>query len=251
MSHTLNLVAGLLAAVRNLQQSDQCQSALDLLQRLAGFRNLPRDVAEEVHSRLADLHAGREEFARARRHLTIALTYRPQHADYHHRMARYIETDPEAALGRAGRYYLQAVRSDPDNAAYWADYGTYLMAGGRRHAGRRALMRAFDLAGSAVGLVVRIAAALRDDELWNDARRLLRRALFQNARDPRFRALWQQHQFEWLARQQRRGNAISPARRPAVLPFPRKTPRPTVHVDGKIIRFDRAPRPINSRTGQR
>src|SRR5947209_13000654 len=90
MSQTLNLVASLLATARDLQAAGRNQAAIDLLQRLAAYRQLSREVAEDVHGRLADLHAELEQYPKARRHLTIALTFRPQHAAYHHRMGRWI-----------------------------------------------------------------------------------------------------------------------------------------------------------------
>jgi Flp pilus assembly protein TadD len=244
MSHTLNLVAGVLATARDLAAAGRNQPAIDLLQRLAAFRQLAGEVAEEVHSRLADLYAELEQYKKARRHLTIALTFRPQHPAYHHRMGMWIEDDPDAAVGRAGQYYRRAVRGEPDNADYWTDYGMYLLTAGRTRAGRAALVRAFKLASHEVDRVACIAGALRDAGLWNDARRLLRRARFQHPRDRRYRALWQQHQFEQLCAEQRaRARTRVPRGKgqPVVLPFLRTTPAtPSMEVDGKIIRLDRA-----------
>jgi tetratricopeptide (TPR) repeat protein len=244
MSHTLNLVDGLLKAARNLQELGRRQAAVNLLERLAGFRNLPPAVAEEAHSRLADLYAHEEHFKQARRHLTIAITYRPQHAAYHHRMACWIEADPNAAIDRAGRYYRCAVRAEPDNAEYWLDYGAYLLATGRTPPGRRALRRAFELASDNAEHVGSIAAVLRDAELWDEARQMLRRAVFQSGRDRRFRALWQQHQFEQLCERQRIDAdqvAPRPVNRTAILPFLRTdAPAGPMQIDGRIIRFDAA-----------
>ena len=242
MSHTLDLVTGLLATARHLQGAGRHQAALGLLQRLVGFRQLAPAVAEEVHSSIADLHAGRQEYKQARRHLTIALTFRPQHAAYHNRMGAWIEADPDAAIDRAGQYYRQACRSEPDNAEYWADYGCYLLGSGRPRSGRAALRRAFRLASHDADLVGRLAAALRDAGMWDEARRLLRRARFQRGRDRRFLALWHQHQFEQRSAEQH-ASAESPAPgvgRPTFLPFRRSNAaRPaSLHVEGKIIRLD-------------
>jgi tetratricopeptide (TPR) repeat protein len=244
MSHTINLVGGLLSAARNLQELGRHQAAINLLERLAAFRELPPAIAEEAHSRLADLYAQQEQFKQARRHLTIAITYRPQHAPYHHRMACWIEADPNAAIERAGRYYRCAVRAEPENPEYWLDYGAYLLAIGRTPAGRRALRRAFDLASTDADHVGHIAAVLRDTDLWDEARQLLRRAVFQSGRDRRFRALWQQHQFEQLCERQRTDAeqvTPRPVKHAAVLPFLRtETPAGPMQIDGKIIRFDLA-----------
>ncbi len=242
MSHTLNLVDGMLTTARALQSAGRTQAAIDLLQRLAGFQLAPA-IAEETHGRLADLYADLEQFKPARRHLAIALTYRPQHAAYHHRMGCWIEADPAAASDRARMYYRRAVRSEPDNPEYWADYGVYLLSAGWLLPGRGALRRAFRLGSHDAELVGRIAAALREAGLWDDARRLVRRARFQHARDRRFDALWQQHQFAQVcAQQQARDEAyVRRSQAPMVLPFGRADgPAGNVHVDGKIIRLDRA-----------
>ncbi len=244
MSHTLNLVAALLATARDLQAAGRYQAAIDLLQRLIALGQLTHAVAEDAHSRLADLYAELEQYKKARRHLTIALTFRPQHAAYHHRMGMWIECDPDAGISRAGRYYREAVRGEPDNADYWADYGAYLLNAGRLRSGRAAVRRAFRLANHDAELVATITAALRDADLWDDARRLLRLARFQHPRDRRFRALWQQHQFERLCAEQKGRAGASGSRgdsRPPVVPFAGSArTNPTLQLGGKIIRFDSA-----------
>jgi Flp pilus assembly protein TadD len=254
MGQTLNLVAAMLATARDLQAAGRNRAAIDLLQRLANFRNLAHDIAEEIHSRLADLHAELEQYKHARRHLTIALTFRPQHAGYHHRMGMWIESDPDAAVARAGRYYRQAVRSEPDNAEYWIDYGCYLLHADRMRSGRIALRRAFKLASHDAELVGRIAAALCGAGLWDDARRLLRLARFGSPRDSRFRTLWQQHQFERLCYDQQRESEerLEPnVEAPIVMPFVRRQrTSPTLRVEGKIIRFDSATRRLPQRNPQ-
>jgi tetratricopeptide (TPR) repeat protein len=243
MSHTLNLVTGLLAAARNFQTAGRSGAALDLLKRLALFRQLAPEIAEEIHSRLAELYATLEQYRDARRHLTIALTFRPQHADYHHRMARCIEADSEAAPDRARQYYRQAVRSAPENAKYWADYGAHLLEANRVRSGRAALRRAFGLSSHEPDLVGRIAAELRVAGLWNEARRLIRRARFQHGRDRRFAALWQQHQFEELCATQpgEPETSVRTSQRPVILPFLRAAePAPRLRVGGKVVRLDSA-----------
>ncbi len=214
MSQTLPLVAALLATARDLQAAGRYQAAIDLLQRLTAFRQIAHEAAEEVHLRLADLYAELEQYKKARRHLTIALTHRPQHAAYHHRMGVWIEMDPDAGIGRAGRYYRQAVRSEPDKAEYWIDYGSYLLNAGRMRNGRAALRRAFKLASHDAELVARIAGALRDAELWDDARRLLWLARFEHPRDRRFRRCGSSTSSAALRRAASRRRAARIPRRP-------------------------------------
>ena len=241
MSRTINLVAGLLGAARHLQETGQVQPALDLLERLASFRNLAPTVVEDVHSRLAELFARREQFKKARRHLTIALTHAPEHGEYYNRMARYIEDDAEAAIERAGPHHRQAVRCEPKSADYWAAYGDHLVEAGRIEEGRRALRRAVRLVGQDADAIGALAESLRWAGLWDDAQQLLRRCLFENAHDRRFRALWQQHRFKRLHHEQvsRAESAAEKTPGPRLLPFLRPTRPPTrAVVDGKIIRID-------------
>jgi len=244
MSRTINLIEGLLRTARHLQDNGQTLSAVDILRRLADFRQLPAEVAEEAHRRIAELHAQREEFRKARRHMAIALTYAPQRADYHHRMACWIEADSDAAIERAGRHYRRAVRCDSDNAEYWVDYGDFLLDAGRTAAGCKALRRAARLAMSDPDIIGRVAESLRQSDLWDEARTLLRRAMFQSSRDRRFRALWQQHQFAQLQfEQQIRAESAVPSVRsvPRLLPFLRTVPASSRQVvDGKVIRLDAA-----------
>jgi len=244
MSRTINLVDGLLSTARHLQQYCHSQSALEMLRRLADFRQLPAETAEEAHRRIAEIYAQREEFKKARRHMAVALTYVPQRADNHHRMACWIEADSDAAIERAGRHYRRAVRCDSENAEYWADYGDFLLDGGRTAAGRKALRRAARLAMSDPDVIGRVAESLRRSDLWDEARNLLRRAMFQSSQDRRFRALWQQHQFAQLHQeQQARAESAIPSVRtvPRLLPFLRNVPAsPRQVVDGKVIRLDAA-----------
>jgi tetratricopeptide (TPR) repeat protein len=240
----LPLVDNLLALGRNFQKVGRDRDAIDLFNRLTGFRALPAVAAAEIHERLADLYTRRDNLRKARRHLTIALTHRPDDAGLHNRMATLIEADSDARLERAAHYHREAVRHARDHAGYWGDYAIYLLNTGATRRGYRAARRAFRLAPHDATLVGEIAVALRQAGLWNRARRLLHVALFRNAGDRRFQALWQRHQFAVLQESQQAAPA-GPAR-PAltdrrVLPFVRiagAAPRATL--GGKTLRFDTA-----------
>src|SRR5262245_406305 len=80
----LNLFDQLLCQARRHLQLGRHREATTLFTRLAGFRELPADVAEETQARLAQLHLKRRRFAQARRHLTAALRYQPDNARYHY-----------------------------------------------------------------------------------------------------------------------------------------------------------------------
>ena len=66
MSKTLKLIDRLLTMGRNFQALERHREALRLLGRLAAFRELPADVAEETQVRLAELWLRRRKHQRAR-----------------------------------------------------------------------------------------------------------------------------------------------------------------------------------------
>src|SRR5687768_7947248 len=77
MGKTLNLCDCLLTMGREWHDLGRLTDAAGVLNRLAGFRNLPAQVAEETHARLATIYLRQNEYRKARRHLTSALIYRP------------------------------------------------------------------------------------------------------------------------------------------------------------------------------
>ena len=254
MSKTLNLADCLLTTARNLAHVGRNQSARDLLTRLVRFRDLPATIAEPAHLLLADLHHKNENYRKARRHLTVALGYDGNKAASYFQMAGFIEADPDVQPERARPYYRRALKLDPKNAAYWADYGIYLMSLGERRTGAKALCRAARLAEHDADLLGRIATSLRQEGLYELARRLLWTALFRNRGDRRFTALWQQHRFQMLCEKQRRSRRTQETIvvRPTLLPFVLTEPRGTYqNLGGKTIRIDRAAPLSEPKTPQR
>src|SRR5581483_11461150 len=202
MSRTLNLVDCLLTAARNLHRLGRAVEAEDTLNRLVRFRTLPADAAAEVHSLLAELHFKQDHYRKTRRHLVAALTYQPHRADLHFRLALAIEADPAARPERARGHYLRALQLDGKNAGYWLDYAFYLLTLGESKRGLRALRRAYALGCDDPDILGRVAEGLRQEGLHDEARSKLLSALFSHPRDRRFRALWQQHQFQMLYEKQ-------------------------------------------------
>lgn len=254
MSRTLNLVECLLTAARKLHQNGQHARALDLLSRLSRLRNLPDAVAEEAHALLGELYFRQDRFRKARRHLTAALLYRPDSADYHFRMAQAIEVDPDSRPERARCFYRRALELDPSNAQRWLDYGLYLLDLAVTKRGLRALRRAYALGAADPDLVGRVTRALRQEGLHDEAATKLRRCLFANPGDRRFRALWDEHQFALLSEQQRarRTNAAGGFGAPLLLPFTQGTPTGKyTTLGGKTIRLDEAAPLSEPKTQQR
>jgi predicted Zn-dependent protease len=220
MSKMLCLVDCLLTSARNLHRCGRHTAARELLSRLARFRNLPPAAAVEIHTLLAELARG--EARAARRHLAAAIALQPDSAELHFSLAQATEADPAVRPERARTHYLRALELAPENAHYWIEYAVYLLTIGIEQRGLKALRRAYALAGDNADIVGRVAATLREEGLEDEARSKLIAALLAHPRDRRFRALWQEHQFQSLYTQQQEQRQPAPTsvrQGPAILPF--------------------------------
>lgn len=239
MSTTLNLVDRLLDRARNLRRHGQNEASARVFSRLAGLRELPADVAEETHVGLAEIRLEQEQHKQARRHLAAAIAHQPNCAHYHYLMAVAVEDDPHADPKRAGVHYRRSVALDPGEAAYQCDFGLFAVRHGNRRAGLAALRRAAAVAPDEPDTLGRIATGLREADRPDEAKALLRAALFRNPHDRRFRDLLDRHQFD-LSRVAQEAPAQlwnGGAPEPILLPFrqPKKRVR---HASDKTIRID-------------
>ena len=75
MSMTLPFFDRLLDQARRYQDLGLDHRAATILERIADFRELPADVAEETQHRLAQVSAEAERYPRCRRHLASAITH--------------------------------------------------------------------------------------------------------------------------------------------------------------------------------
>jgi Tfp pilus assembly protein PilF len=241
MSMTLNLVDRILHRACQLQDIGRSQAALRLLTKLAGWRDLPQDVVEEAHVHLAEIYLEHGEPKRARRHLAVVIAQQPDCAHYHYLMAIAVEDDPNCSAQRAGVHYRRCLALDPEHAESVCDYGLHALRYGRPRAGLKALRRAAELAPDDPDMLGRVAGGLRQANRAEEARSLLRAALFRNPHDRRFRDLLGKHQFELLhARQnEARPSSTAPARAAVILKMPRRTKR-LQRVGAKTIRTDAA-----------
>jgi Flp pilus assembly protein TadD len=202
MSRMLNLVDRLLARGRKFHEIGREHDALVLLSRLAGFGELPAEVAEETQARLAEIQLRRRKFVRARRHLTAALLHRPDSARYHYLLATACNTHTRAHTRgdeqRALEHYRRSLQLDPDQPRCLLDLGMLAVRLGQTEEGLRCLHRAAELAPNDPHVIGKLAAGLREAGQPEEARRALRSARFRNPRDRRFLRLWNDFQFRQL-----------------------------------------------------
>ena len=239
MSKTLNLIDILLTTGRHLVLMGRFTEALDPLTKLSRFRSLPDPVNEELQALLADIHLQHQKYKQARRHLTAALAIRPLHAEYHYLMAVAIHEDEEADPKRAEMYYARAVELEPEQGAYWIDFGSYLFTMGRGAEGLKALRKASVQGNEDADILGEVAAILRREGHADEATAMLRTALFHNHGSPPFRRVWQQHQFQLIhAEQQKKKSAAAD---PVILPFVgRPTQGKYLELGKKTFRIDQA-----------
>jgi Tfp pilus assembly protein PilF len=229
MSTTLNLVDRLLVRGRHFQNLGRDHDALHILGRLAGFRELPAEVAEETQLRLAELYLRHQRLKKARRHLTAALRHQPDNAQYHYLMATAIEGDPKAEPERAAAHFRRSLVLDPDQPQCLGEYGLLAIRLGQSEEGLKCLRRATELAPDDPQALERLVKGLRLTNRPDEAHTALRVALFRNPRDGRLRKLWIDFQFDQLRQQQeeaRLGSNAGAGDGPNILPF---VPLPRIH----------------------
>jgi tetratricopeptide (TPR) repeat protein len=240
MSRTLNFVHHLLDMGRNLQRLGQARAASRLLGRLSSFRELPTDLAEEAHLRLAELHLQCGQFKNARRRLAAALLIQPDNARSHYLMAGAVADDEDCDIAPALVYYRRCAKLDPDNAEYFCAWGLLALDLRETEEGLEALRRAGELAPDDPDILRQVALGLREAGEIDEAGKLLQAALFRNPKDQRFRELWSHHQFQLLRAEQQgaaRDHVRAEDRASPILPFTRPAPE-SASTAKKRIRHD-------------
>ncbi|MFN4258431.1 MAG: tetratricopeptide repeat protein [Gemmataceae bacterium] len=234
MSMKLSFSAQLLARGKQCQEQGRWLDAQTILQQVTSFRGLSVDIAEEAHARLAEVLLELGRWKRARRHLRLALLYRPDCARYHYLLARILSSDALGDPDRALEHYRQALSLEPDNSTYLSEFGLLAIDLGEYDEGLTALRRAVELEPEDPTPLSRLVEGLCLADEPAEARRVLRAALFRQAGDPRFRQLWNDFQFQRVYELQEARIPEAPVVRdeePTLLPFPSSVP---AHHDGAV-----------------
>lgn len=226
MMPNLNLVEGVLALGRRYQEVGRHRDAVVILTRLAHFRCLSAEAAEETQARLAEIYLKRRKYKNARRHLTAALRHQPDNARYHYLLATALCAEEGGDLERAGEHYRRALELDPGHVACLADYGHLLLRLEQTEEGLARLHEAAERAPEDVDVLSKLVKGLRLSGRTDEARSILQRALFRNARSPRYRKLWNEFRFH-QARRRHEAQQLEHAEneeqgeQPVLLPFVR------------------------------
>ena len=238
MHVTINLFDHLLEMGRRHHEAGRHRDALVVLTRLSDFRAVPAEIAEEAQARLGELHVKRRKFKRARRHLTVALRHRPDEARYHHLMGLACQEEDRGDLERAAKHFRRSLELDAVNVKCLVDFGMLAIRLGRSEEGLAKLREAVVQAPDDPDVTAKLVKGLRHLGKPDEARAEVRAALFRNARDPRFRKLWNEFQYRELRREQqarREDKEPESDDEPVLLPFVRKATNevsPQVRQDG-------------------
>jgi len=226
MDTTLNLIEHLLAMARKYQDLGRAQDALRILTRLTSFRDLPGPAAEEAVVRLAEIQLKRRKYRRARRHLTAALRHQPAEGRYHYLMGTACLAEGRGDPERAAEHFRRALELEPTLVKCLLDFGLLAIRLGQTDEGLARLRQAAELSPDDPQVIARLVKGLRQTGRSDEARAVLRAALFRNPRLPRFRRLWQEFQFHQLRQEQERQRQdrqklADDADEPVLLPFVR------------------------------
>ena len=201
MQITINLFDHLLETGRRYHELGRHRDAVTALTRSSAFREVPAEVAEETQARLGELQLKRRKYA-PRRHLVAALRHRPDQARYHHLMGLACQEEDRGNLERAAKHYRRSLELDATAVPCLVDFGLLAIRLGRHDEGLARLREATALAPDDPNATARLVKGLRQLGKPDNARAEVRAALFRNARDPRFRRLWNEYQFRELRRKQ-------------------------------------------------
>jgi Tfp pilus assembly protein PilF len=204
MSRTLNLCEYLLYQGRRFWSLSIDRHALRTFSRLAVLPDLPSGIAEESHLRLAELYSRQRKFAKARRHLALALVQEPASPECHYLLACCHAEDSRGDRKLALRHFRLSVQLDPENARYHCAAGLFAVGWGKVEQGLAWLREAAELAPDDADIIDDVVRGLQQEGYEDEAIDIARAALFRNNRDPRFQQLWNNYRFEQLRAEQQR-----------------------------------------------
>jgi len=216
---TLHLFDELFQRACRWLQNGQERPAVALLHRLAAFPDLPDDLAEQLHARLAEYYLRRRHYRRARRHLTIALGYRPTAARYHFLLGLALHHDPAGDLERAAHHYAQALARCPRQVRLLLEAGQLALMRGLEDEGLHLLQRAAELAPDEASVLRRVVQGLCQCGKPDEALRVIRLARFRNPDCPRLQQLASDLQLQLLRRDQQYARLNEEEAGPVLLPF--------------------------------
>jgi Tfp pilus assembly protein PilF len=224
---TIHLFDHLLQQGRKDRALGRNREALLLFARLSRFGSLPTSIAEETQLHLAELHLRQRRYARARKHLGVLLSWKPDHPRYHYLMAACWHVDQERGdLEQAAEHYRRSLELAPEQVKCLADFGLLCLRLGRVEEGLEKLQTAHSRAPDDPRILNKRVKGLLHAGQAEEAREVLRAARFRSPHSTRVGKLYNDFHFQEVRRQQAssrltQSSDLENEQAPVLLPFHR------------------------------
>jgi tetratricopeptide (TPR) repeat protein len=193
--------------------------AAKMFRSLMRFQDLPRVIAEQTQLHLGEIALNQRRFKQAARHLSVALTYNENNATYHLLLGKAIAAGGNGNLKQAMIHFRACLKNDPKNVKALRFLGVILIHTNKAIVGIGFLARACKLQPNNLELLKLLVRHLQEQNLHDEARASITKALFLNNNNPKFKCLWNSFLFHEARISQKNTNDPSLEQRQVVLPF--------------------------------
>ena len=193
--------------------------AAKIFRSLMRFQDLPRVMAEQTQLHLGEIALNQKRFKQAARHLSVALSYNENNATYHLLLGKAIAAGGNGNLKQAMIHFRACLKNDPKNVKALRFLGVSLIHTCKAIVGIGFLTRACKLQPNNLELLKLLVRHLQEQNLHDEARASITKALFLNNNNPKFKCLWNSFLFHEARISQQNTNDPSLEQRQVVLPF--------------------------------
>lgn len=195
------------------------EKASKIFNSLTRFKNLPKSIAEQTQFHLGEICLNQKRFKKASRHLSIALNYNQDNASYHFLLGKAIAAGGLGDLKQAVSYFKASLKLDPKNVKALRFLGVCMIHLNKAKLGVGYLTRACNIMPHNLELLKLLVRHLQEQNMHEDARACITKALFLNNDNPKFKCLWNSFLFHEARINQQNSNDSQLQQRQVILPF--------------------------------
>ncbi len=207
-----------LAAVRYRSLGRDIEAA-NIFQSLTRFEDLPKGLAELTQLHLGEIAIKQRRFKKATRHFSICLTYNEANANYHFLLGKAIAAGGNGNLKLASISFRACLKIEPKHTRALRFLGVSLIHQNKGSLGIVYLMRASKLMPKNLEVLKLLVKHLQEQNLQDQARACITRALFLNKNNPKFICFWNSFLFHEARLLQHSSNQSNQDQRQVILPF--------------------------------
>lgn len=193
--------------------------AAKIFRSLTRFQDLPKVIAEQTQLHLGEIALNQKRFKQAARHLSVALNYNENNANYHLLMGKALAAGGNGNLKQAVIEFRACLKNDPKNVKALRFLGVSLIHLNKAIIGVGYLTRACKLQPNNLELLKLLVRHLQEQNQYDEARACITKALFFNNSNPKFKCLWNSFLFHEARINQQNANDPNLEQRQLVLPF--------------------------------